>query len=588
MPSRSPGPSLPRSWLVRHWLGLVLAGCLVVVLLPLVGHPILPFQDFAAIMGLAGTFAHAGDPAARIADFYDFDFRAYPSVLYFGWGWLSAQIGVPTEIAFRIFVGLLCVAGPSLALLGLLRAFDRPRWLALLALPAAYHHQIWFGFLGSSASVTGLIASVALAKAALDRATLARVAGLAVALLFVAIAHPFSLALTLTIVLPFLLWPAPNTRGRAQVRSIALRLAALVPTLLFLRAWTATFFGHAPGGPGAPAGPGGSALGNLRRVLRLERPHPIDDLQLFVEYLGNGYEGHVDELVPLLALATLVAFAILGARAGSGREPRAGDTQAPPLTGHAAPRAEVVPPGGRRRTSTLAFARTVLAELPRAPGNLLLAWSMTVLLLGFLLLPNKLVWPDLWWEVRVRCVAPLYFLAIAAVRGAPRGLRPTALAPAVAAALGLALFMTWDFASHWQGRVLAGLEEALAKLPPGRTVMALVTPDPRYVHPHPFLVQHYVVRKGGRASPQMRGHRGAYWVVPRPLPPHPDWGRPELFAWADHSAGYDYFLVEGPSLDTPGAQSLDLLSEAPAHSLRLLSNVGRWRLYERLPTAAAP
>jgi hypothetical protein len=579
MPSQSSRPSSPRAWIAPRWLGLLLAGCLLVLLLPLVGHVVLPFHDVPAIMGLAGTFAHVGDPTARIADFYDFDFRAYPSVLYFGWGWLAARLGVPTELAFRIFLGLFCVAGPPLALLGLLRAFERPRWLVLLALPAAYHHQIWFGFLGSAASVTGLIAAVALAKAALDRATLPRALGLATALLFVAVAHPFSLALTLAIVLPFLIWPAANVRGVAQAWSIALRLAALAPTILFLRAWAQTFFGRAPGASG------GSVLRNLRAVLRPQRPHPIDDLQVFVEYLGNGYEGHADELVPLVALATLIAFAILGARVPRGEAHEVARSSAPQAIG-ASGSGPAQPT--RRRTSTLAFARTVLAELPRAPGNLLLAWALLLLLLGFLLLPNKLVWPDLWWEVRVRCVAPLYFLAIAAVRGTPRGLRPTALAPAVGAAVSMALFMTWDFASHWRGRVLVGFEEALAKIPPGRTVMALVTPDPRYVRPHPFLVQHYVARKGGRASPQMRGHRGAYWVVPRPPPLHPDWGRPELFVWADHSPGYDYFLVEGPSLDAPGAPAVDLLAEAPPGALRVVSAVGRWRLYERLPASTSP
>src|SRR4051812_46882954 len=146
-----------RAFLARRWFALSFSICLAAVLLPLCQSRILPFQDYSGIVGLSGALAHRADPAANVRAFYDIDISASPCVLYFGWAWLAGAVGVPVEIAFDLFVALFAIAGPPLAMLLLLRTFRRPAWLSLLAFPISYHHQIWFGFLGSAAAITGLL-----------------------------------------------------------------------------------------------------------------------------------------------------------------------------------------------------------------------------------------------------------------------------------------------------------------------------------------------------------------------------------------------------------------------------------------------
>src|SRR5262249_26510638 len=152
--------------------------------------------------------AHRHEPAAHIADFFEVNIRPSPTALVFGWAYLSALAHVPMETAVTWFIALFCVAGPPVALLCLLRAFGRPRALALLAFPVSYHQQIWCGFLGSAAAVTGVLLALAAARAAVVRPRPANHLALAAALLLVAACHPFSLALLGLILIPFVVTPA--------------------------------------------------------------------------------------------------------------------------------------------------------------------------------------------------------------------------------------------------------------------------------------------------------------------------------------------------------------------------------------------
>jgi hypothetical protein len=537
---------------------------------PLAQTRVLPFHDSAGIVGLGGALALRDDPAARISAFYDLDIRAYPSALYFGWAYLAGVLGISVETAFSLFLAGFCIAGPPLALWVLLPAFRRPRALALLALPVSYHHQIWYGFLGSSAAVTGLLLAVAFARRLRDRASLGNGVGLAAALLFVAAAHPFPLALTLVIVAPLLLVPPPSlpkAQENPAVSQLARRLrhygvmgAALVPTVLFLAGWTAGFFGR---------GNGGRSLWKIVTTsVALETPALVD-AGLYLRWLGNGYRGGADEWVPALGLFTLVAFLIFGVR-----------VPAP------------------------------VDSTPRRADGFFLGWAVVITFAGFLFLPMKLVWPEFWWGVRVRCVLPSYLLAIALVRPVialpaarivSRGLPQAALAPALLAALVFFTYLTVDF--HRFARVrLAGFDDALAAIPPGQSVMAFpVRPDPHYTLPHPYLVQHYVARKGGRAVPHLRGHRGSYWITMKPPPESPPWGDPRLFDFRQHG-DWDYFLIERPIDDVNDARAFVVpnraaveggedddsparphpMREVPAGAVRQVTSAGQFELWQRL------
>jgi hypothetical protein len=427
--------------------------------------------------------------------------------------------------------------GPPLALLALLRAFGRPGALALLALPIGYHQQVWFGFLGSAAGITGLLLAMALARRLCERPRLGTHLGLVAALLLAASCHPFSLALTLAVVAPVLVWPAAGETVLGRLRTRALRLACFLPTAALLTVWARGFFG----GAGA-----GATTGVLGRELRLHRPPLAEDLRTFVEWLGGGYRGHVDDIVVLVALAALVGFLALGVRTAWPAEGE-GDRGAPV----------------RRRQPW---------------DTLWLGWAMAVLVTGYLFLPDKIYWPTYWWGVRVRCAVPLFLVAIACVRSAPRGLPAWALSVSAIAAVFYAAYVGVDFQTHWKGRALAGFDDAIAAIPPGQTLLVLpALPDAHYTRGHPYLGQYYVVRTGGRATPYLLGHPGSYWVTMKPPPASPPWGDPAQFVWGVHGLGYDYFLLERPNT---GAIH-DPFADLPRGAVTLVSSRGAWLLYRR-------
>jgi hypothetical protein len=527
-------------------VGLV-AGVIALVV-PLCGGRLLPFHDASGIVGLGGALALRDDPAARVRELYDIDIRAYPSSLYFGWAWLAGALGVPVDVAFSIFTALFSLWGPLLATALLLSAFGRPLYLALLVLPVGYHHQIWYGFLGSSAAITGVIAAVAFARRAIDRPGLGNHLGLAGALMFVAAAHPFPLALTLVAVAPLLLWPAGGARA------IALRLATLAPAAVFLAGWAGSFFGKRSGDV--------SVVRRAVAELGLHAP-ALADARTFVEWLGNGYRSAWDELVPMLALLSLAAFIAIGARPAPATPPAATPPAANP------------PPPGTRGW------RALLGALRRDPlGRVGLGWPVLVFACGFLFLPMKLVWPDFWWGVRVRCVMPLYLLCLALPRVRARGLPAWAAAPALAAGLLMIGYISYDFSAHWRGRCLPGFDAAVAAIPPGRSVLAFpALPERHYTVGHPYLAQAYVACKGGRVVPYLGGHPGAYWITMKPPPASPPWGDPAAFVWPLHAAGWDYFLLEQPALGPPAPDPMRL---APPGAVALVSATGRWTLWRRL------
>jgi hypothetical protein len=515
----------------------VLAVCLAAQCAPLLLTRVLPFHDAAGVIGLGGVFAHLDDPGTRVREFFDVDYGVYPSIAYFGWAWLAAHLHVPVDLAMNAFVALLCLAGPPLALLALLRAFGRPGALALLAAPIGYHQQIWFGFLGSAAGITGLLLAMAFARRLCEERRFRAHLGLVAALLLAAACHPFSLALTLAVVAPVLVWPAAGATALARLRVRARRLACFVPTGALLAVWARGFFGGEPGA--------GVTAGVLGRELRLHRPPLAQDLGTFVEWLGGGYRGHVDEIVVLVALAALVAFLAAGVRT------------ARPAQGE-----------GDRGESAVR----------RRWDAVWLGWAIAVLAAGYLFLPDRIYWPTYWWGVRVRCVVPLFLVAVVCVRPARRGLPAWALAPSALVAACYAAYIGVDFQTHWNRRALAGFDDAIAAIPPGQSLLALpALPDPHYTHGHPYLGQYYVVRTGGRATPYLGGHPGSYWVTMKSPPASPPWGDPAQFVWSVHGLGYDYFLLERP----PDREIHDPFADLPRGAVTLVSGRGAWRLYRR-------
>lgn len=553
------------------------AGALLVVGLaaavaPVLTTPVLPFQDHAGMVGLCAAQARASDPAARVAEFFTVAPALRPGSLPFVWCAALARAGVGAEAALQAFWAILGLAGPVLALLCLLRTAGRPWWLALLALPVAYHQQVWFGFLGSAASVTGIVLALTAALRAARRPSLANHVALAAALAFTALGHPFGLALALVVIAPLFVWPvarpvdppqgAPATARARFLRVLAWRTACLVPALAILLPWLVrSAGGEAHGGSGAAgsadAARAGGGWASFFAALRFSEIDPARDGAAFLAWLGNGYRGWWDDVPAALAVATLGLVLVAGVRSGSARGAGAAGADGARDAGGAS----VATGGG-------------------TPGHawLWLGWAAAALAVGFLVLPHAVAAPVRWWGVRYRCVAPLFLVLCALPRPRPRGLPAAAVFSAAAAALALFAFLSWDFGVHFRRRALDGFDRAIAAIPAGSSVLAMpALPDPRYTNGHPYVAQHFVARIGGRVVPYLVGHPGAYWTTQNPSPPSPPWGAPAEFSWAEHAAGYDHFLIELPMEGPPPAP----FAAAPPGAVELVVAGGRWRLYRK-------
>ena len=168
----------------------------------------------------------------------------------------------------------------------------------------------------------------------------------------------------------------------------------------------------------------------------------------------------------------------------------------------------------------------------------------------------------------------------------PRGLPAWAAAPALAAGLAMFGYITYDFSSYWRGRVLVGFEQALAAIPPGRSVLVFPDlPDAHYTEGHPYLPQIYVARKGGRVVPYLGGHPGAYWITMKEPPPSPPWGDPARLRLGTTRRRLRLLPARAPG----GRPATDPMRFAPPGAVGVVSAHGQWVLYSgSLPASPCP
>src|SRR5204863_7765259 len=129
---------------------------------------------------------------------------------------------------------------------------------------------------------------------------------------------------------------------------------------------------------------------------------------------------------------------------------------------------------------------------------------------------------------------------------------------------------------------MAGIDDVLAKLPPGARVSGLYTDyrqPPHYAHyPFHYATSYAVVRGAALGAPFIPIPQA--WTNPRVVPPYPFAGDAALFDAGRHARGYTHFLVR----TCTGAGCVpDPLEGKPEFSR--VAESGRWRLYA---CAAAP
>jgi hypothetical protein len=254
-----------RTLLRERWVEVLLGLGIVAQCLPLLLTRVLPFHDAA---GIVGPGVGARPPATirgRATSTPSTSGLSLDRLLRLGLA--GASLHVPSDAAFNVFIALFCLAGPPWPCCWCCGAFGKPRPWPCWRLPIGYHHQIWYGFLGSAAAITGLLLALAFARALIERPRPGNHLGLAAAMLFVALCHPFALAMTLAVVAPLLFWPPGAALGRSRPGSPASAHAAVprgLGTAVLRRADRATRATPPPG----PSGSRASCACSARRWAR--------------------------------------------------------------------------------------------------------------------------------------------------------------------------------------------------------------------------------------------------------------------------------------------------------------------------------
>jgi hypothetical protein len=185
----------------------------------------------------------------------------------------------------------------------------------------------------------------------------------------------------------------------------------------------------------------------------------------------------------------------------------------------------------------------------------------------------------------VPCLLTLGLLA----RPRARGLPGWAMGPVWLAAAGYGLFIAQDFRRWWEPVELDGFQAALQSIPPGQRVHAiypLFKGEHHYSHfPMAHIVDWYIVKRGGAASPAMTSHPKELWAAPRPWPQAP-WGVHRAFSWQHHGVHWDYFLVKQPA---PGnSEAYQPFPDAPVDAVARVFQQGLWSVWKRTQPPAPP
>ncbi|MEP6654024.1 MAG: hypothetical protein ABJA82_11745 [Myxococcales bacterium] len=539
-------PAAAQSVVWPRWFWPLFAVGIVVNLLPLVVAPILPFNDLHGAAGLLGAWVRRPNPEARIDDYFTFNVHLAPNVIYWAVGWALTRLFSVT-VATNLYIGLFCVVGLPVSLLVAVRALGKDPVLSFLAFPLIYHRCLWYGFMGSVPAVALLLLVIGFASLAYAQPHFSwRDLALAATMLVMATAHAFLYLVTLGLML---LWALLAMRQPSSWRR---RLAALLPSLLYLGPWlAATFFGA--GG----ARHGGGEDGLLLYLWR-QRPAFSHYLRSVRDWLIDGYAGPIDDAVALVFAATLLAFLLVGIR-----PPR-------PFSAAAAPEPR---PARGRPAGDQSADKWWTARVPI---------TTALLTAGYFLLPMSISRPHPWWAVHVRLLVPALLVGVLLVPVRRRGLPRVALVPVMVAAIFYGGYLTADFRFWWTNVELNGFSAALAAIPPGQRVQALYPPyenERHYSHfPMGYIVDYYIVDRGGTAAPILAGPN-ALWVAWRPQGPGPGWGFASAFNWAQHGRSWDYFLAKQPA---PGnGPQLTFFSDAPTGAIRKVFEQGLWSVWRR-------
>ena len=212
-------------WIFAVALALTVTACVVVRYLPMVDLP----QHYAMV----SVFTNHSDPAYGFADRFTFDLvhRPYASVYLVAAGLAKVM---PLAAAMRIVVAA-CTILPLLGLRSLLAATDRPRHLALLAVPFAFGSLWHWGFLNFIAGTGLLLVALALVARLAREYTRRRAVSLGLLSLVILVTHVHGMFMLIALA-PVIAWGfrREDPMWRSVLRTVLPIAPAVAGTLAFV------------------------------------------------------------------------------------------------------------------------------------------------------------------------------------------------------------------------------------------------------------------------------------------------------------------------------------------------------------------
>ena len=188
-------------------------GALALFVVALAIPKLLPLVDYPQHLGMAEIARRLADPAAPDHAGYRLNYFTYNALFHV----LTANLGhlFGVELAGRMLV-MVALVGLGAALVALLRALERPPWLAALFVPAIFSTSVSWGFINYSLGIALAVTTLTLIVHALKRPT----AGLFIATALLGLISGFThvLATALLCVLAVSITPELAWRSVARLR----------------------------------------------------------------------------------------------------------------------------------------------------------------------------------------------------------------------------------------------------------------------------------------------------------------------------------------------------------------------------------
>jgi hypothetical protein len=230
------------------------------------------------------------------------------------------------------------------------------------------------------------------------------------------------------------------------------------------------------------------------------------------------------------------------------------------------------------------------ARQPRRPTegvrDLRLEVCLSALVILYLGLPRSMQRPFYWYMINQRYVPLLLLLGVLLLRRPIEGSRRWLLLVVAGASIFYAADITRTVIRF--NHKMADFDKVVAAIPLHKSTLTLSLrplgdPDVN-VGVYNQLPSYTQLRAGGYNFYNFNQGFPLKYKTRKPAPP---WDHAEMFDWSTQGFAWDYFLThnESTSERTPGdAPPVDLFSSlVAAGKVRLVTSVGAFRLYERIP-----